>query len=187
MIHLYYCRHGESEANSQFLWGGHTDSSLTEKGKSQAHAAGDGLKAEGTKIDLIICSPLIRAHETAKIIAESIGYPVEDIICDQRFIERSFGSFDGKPNTVEWLKTHQYQELDDVEGSEKIKDLQERAAAGLEYLKTLPAENILLVGHGAFGRGLVRTIKGRPYTDEFKVDGTTIMNVIPNAKVIQLI
>lgn len=185
MKHLYYCRHGQSAANAAHIWGGHTDSALTEEGEQQATTAGLALTSEGTRIDLIICSPLQRAHNTARRIAAEIGYPVNNIVVDDQFIERSFGDMDGKPNTVTFLAAHPYSDTDKFPNVETVENLQKRAAAGLEYLKTLDADNILLVGHGAFGRALVRVIDGRPYTDEFKL--TNITRVIPNATVIKLI
>lgn len=185
MQHLYYCRHGQSTSNLNHLWGGHTDSELTEQGYAQAHSAGAGLRQAGTHIDLIISSPLKRAHNTAIIIAEEIGYPVDNIVIDERFIERSFGVLDGQPDNPEWLTGAGYKNLDNIEGAENVEHVQQRAAAALDYLKTLPQENILVVGHGAFGRGLLRTIHGQPYSDEFTLQNIT--EVIPNAKVLQLL
>ncbi len=186
MKHLYFCRHGLSQAQVDNAWGGQNDTSLTEQGHTEAHAAGAELRAQGTQIDLIIASPLSRAHDTATIIAGTIGYPADRIVTDDRFVERTFGIYDGQPRGEDdWFAHHTYQELDDVEGNETVEKLQERAARGLEYLKTLHQDNILLVGHGAYARGLLRTIKGLPYTDEFEHED--IINIIPNAKVIELI
>jgi uncharacterized phosphatase len=187
MKHLYFCRHGLSQAQADNAWGGQNDSPLTETGHVQAHVAGRELKQAGTQIDLIICSPLSRARNTALTIAGEIGFPPDQIITDDRFIERTFGIFDGHGPVKEWFDDHEYRDLDDIEGSETVEQLQARAAEGYEFLRSLPHENILLVGHGAFGRGLIRTINGRPYTDEFEVASREIMSIIPNAKVIQLV
>lgn len=45
--------------------------------------------------DVIISSPLIRAQETAKEIAEATG--LQSILLDERFVERNFGEASGKP------------------------------------------------------------------------------------------
>lgn len=185
MKRLYYCRHGQSQSNADGLWGGHTDSPLTDEGRAQAHTAGTGLHTSGARIDLILCSPLQRAHETATIIAQEIGYPLDQIVVDERFIERSFGVLDGKPHNPDWLDGPGYKNLDNIEDAETVEHVQQRAAAGLEYLRTLPEENILLVGHGAFGRGLIRTVEGRPYTDEFELKD--VPGAVPNARVFQII
>lgn len=185
MKRLYFCRHGLSQAQIDDAWGGQNDTPLSDEGRQQARHAGTQLKEQGTRIDLIVASPLSRAHETAQILAAAIGYPAENIQTVDIFKERTFGVYDGKVRPKDWFDTHTYQELDDVEGAERIEDLQKRAALGLDFLKSLPQENILLVGHGAFGRSLSRVIKGQPYTDEFELQD--IMNIIPNATVIQLI
>ena len=185
MKHLYFCRHGLSQAQIDNAWGGQNDTPLSDEGRRQAVAAGEKLKLQATRIDLIIASPLSRARVTADLLATEIGYPVDKIEVNDLFKERTFGIYDGQRHAADWFDSHTYQELDDVEGAERIELLQQRAGRGLEYLKSLPQENILLVGHGAFGRSLIRTIQGKPYTDEFTQKD--IMNIIPNATVIQLI
>lgn len=47
------------------------------------------------KIDLILCSPLKRAIQTAEIINQ--GRNIR-IIIDERVSERDFGEFEGMPN-----------------------------------------------------------------------------------------
>lgn len=48
------------------------------------------------KIDLILCSPLKRAIQTAQIINKERNIR---IIIDERISERDFGEFEGMPNT----------------------------------------------------------------------------------------
>ena len=56
-------RHGESLANAQKIYLGHTDWDLSENGKKQAQIAAEYFKDE--KIDAIYSSDLIRAYNTA--------------------------------------------------------------------------------------------------------------------------
>ena len=94
---IYFIRHGESEANLRHLFAGQRDdSSLTEKGKSQALIEGNKLKELNINVDVIISSPLKRAFDTAKIVADAIGYGKE-IVVDSRIIEYDMGDLTGTP------------------------------------------------------------------------------------------
>ena len=76
MIPLYIVRHGETKLNndtdtSQDRIRGWTDVPLTDKGRQEAKVAGEKLKKHN--IEVICCSPLSRAHETAKIIGKILN------------------------------------------------------------------------------------------------------------------
>jgi broad specificity phosphatase PhoE len=148
MKHLYFIRHGESQLNVQHIFAGHIDTPLTDLGRSQARTAAG--QARALSCDVIVSSPLSRALETAQIVAHGIGYPVEDIITNDIFKERSFGKLAG-------LSWDDYDESADAEnGVETDAELLERARRGLEFLQNLPGETVLLVGHGSFS-GALRT------------------------------
>lgn len=76
-------RHGESEANKARVVTGHIDYALTDKGRKQARLVSKWLN-EHHDIDRIYTSPLIRALETAKTIADEchIEINVEDDLID---------------------------------------------------------------------------------------------------------
>ena len=168
MKHLYFVRHGESVANVQRVFAGQMDTPLTEKGRKQAQAAGKD--ARGQHFDLIVSSPLVRAHETAQIIAREIGYPLENIIVNDVFKEHYIGDLSGKS----W---DEYDEFDPrITNMESLDELKARAAKGLEFLRGLSADTILLVGHGSFVR-LLQTA----------IDPTREYPEPPNAKLIRLL
>lgn len=168
MQHLYFVRHGESELNLRRIYAGQTDTPLTDRGRAQAKAAGD--QAKTIKIDVIVSSSLNRAHETAQIIAKEIGYPVERILSNPQFIERSLGSLEGHS----WDEVGEDESLfPDIETEEQLLI---RARAGLEFLRTLEEDNILLVGHGSFSRALRTAIDPSKTYDE-----------PPNAEIVKLI
>jgi phosphohistidine phosphatase len=52
---------------------GDADRRLTKKGRDEITAAGRWMAAQGLRFDLIAASPLVRAQETATIIAECLG------------------------------------------------------------------------------------------------------------------
>lgn len=145
MKKLYFIRHGLSEANKLGVFGGSTDSKLTPEGRKQAKIAAQ--KAKDLGIDYIVCSPLSRAHETAKIIAKEIGYPINKIHINSLFTERSFGALEGTPWSPDL-------NLDGMSDIETVDSLLKRAKLALEFLHTLDAQNILVVSHGTFGRAM---------------------------------
>ena len=98
MKHLYYMRHGESTYNAQEMWAGQADAPLSAKGHKQAKRAATKAKQQGLAFDIIISSPLSRAHHTAKYIAEAVGYPEDEILLHPGFVERGFGSLEGTRN-----------------------------------------------------------------------------------------
>ena len=79
---------------------GHGDSSLTARGRAQAHALGKRLQA--MTIDSLISSDLGRARETAAIIAKYTGHPIQS---DPRLRERHYGVLEGL-TAGEILETH---------------------------------------------------------------------------------
>ena len=92
IYHFVFLRHGESIGNAESRWQGQSDYPLTEKGRAQAHALAERWKSEDVKFDLAITSPLIRAKETAEIVASALNVKVEyDPIC----MERHIGEMEG--------------------------------------------------------------------------------------------
>lgn len=65
---MLYVRHGQTDYNSSNLWMGSIDSPLNEEGRIQAENLATELS--DVFIDKIYSSPLIRAYETARFIAE---------------------------------------------------------------------------------------------------------------------
>ncbi|MGH7241274.1 MAG: histidine phosphatase family protein [Candidatus Saccharimonadales bacterium] len=173
MKHLYFVRHGLSEANIAGVWSGTMETPLSAEGKQQAKLAGQSAKDLG--IDHIISSPLSRAHDTAAIIAREIGFPVEDIELNSLLIERHFGKMEGQP----WAIDLDVDGFVDVETRDSVL---ERARLTLEHLLQLDADTILVASHGSFGRALRHIVSPEiPFTHG---DPTT---KLANAHIIKLI
>lgn len=178
MKRLYFIRHGLSEANKTGHWSGQSETPLSPEGREQARAA--GIKAKDLDIDLIVSSPLERAHETAEIIASEIGYPIAKIMLSDLLKERSWGDLEGTPHS----NADGIEDLDTIPNIETSKRLIERADRALRYLEELPAEHILVVSHGTFGRALRHHIlEDIPFVNKSGVPGVTL----PNGEVIQWI
>lgn len=89
-MYLYIVRHGQTEWNVLKKMQGSADIELNEKGLTQANTTADMLKS--LTFDIIFCSPLKRAKQTAEIINSKRGH---NIVLDDRLKERNYGEFEG--------------------------------------------------------------------------------------------
>ena len=100
-MHLYFVRHGESEANAQNINQGHLNSPLTQKGIHQAKVLAKLL--EKIDFELIYSSDLDRAKDTAEII--KMNRPIS-VQTSSLLREKSFGVLEGI-NKLEYEKAIQ--------------------------------------------------------------------------------
>ncbi len=89
-IHLI--RHGETDWNREKRYQGQKDIPLNNVGRLQAKKLVKRLQNENMQIDAIYSSNLIRAKETADIIAEYLNKPVH---LQEKVKERYFGRLEG--------------------------------------------------------------------------------------------
>ncbi|NLD27073.1 MAG: histidine phosphatase family protein [Acholeplasmataceae bacterium] len=143
---LCLVRHGQTDWNINTLLQGRSDIPLNDTGRKQAEAVGRYLKANDSHWDLILSSPLIRAQETAKILARNLDYQKEIILVPD-LVERSFGEFEGLH-----LNPAMYDRLDQGgHGIEEIEDLYKRARKTMEQIvHTYSVPKILIVSHAQF-------------------------------------
>jgi broad specificity phosphatase PhoE len=185
MKKLFYVRHGQTVMNVQGLLAGQIETPLTDEGREQAEVAGAVLASEYPKIDLIVSSLLSRAYDTAKLIADQIDYPHEKILTNTLLAERSFGVREGTVFTFEgpFNTSKEYRALDKVKNAETFEQVHQRAAKALDYLRSLPEDNILVVSHSGFGRALRPVVQERPYMHDYTHHDTRI----GNAEIVELI
>jgi phosphohistidine phosphatase len=69
---LFLIRHAKAEDGS--FYAGDDERPLTADGRIQAREVGQSLAKAGVRFDVMISSGLLRANETAKIIAHEVGY-----------------------------------------------------------------------------------------------------------------
>ena len=155
-----FLRHGESIGNAESRWQGQSDYALTEKGRLQAQALADRWKSEGMKFDLIIASPLVRAKETAGIVAAVLDANVE---FDPILMERHIGEMEGL--TAEEVRKRPQPPFVtpyDAIGGEGEGDwaLFLRAGQALHSLLRRPAGTYLIVSHGGLLNQLLNAIIG---------------------------
>lgn len=90
MTTLLLVRHGETDWNAQGRLQGQTDRPLSDYGRRQARQLGDQLESE--KLEAIYASDLARARETAEIVGERLGLPIE---LDPDLREKDWGTWEG--------------------------------------------------------------------------------------------
>ena len=95
MYKLLLIRHGESVWNKENRFTGWKDVDLSEKGRTEAKAAGELLKAEGFEFDLAYTSVLKRAIRTLNIILDEMDLMWLPVIKNWRLNERHYGNLQG--------------------------------------------------------------------------------------------
>ena len=85
-------RHGRTEFNATGRLQGRTDNPLDEVGLAQAEAVAAYLQPELSPDTMFVCSPLLRARQTATAIVNQVGSSFE---IDERWIELDYGSYEG--------------------------------------------------------------------------------------------
>src|SRR5438105_4009405 len=76
MIDLFVMRHGQSVGDIENRFEGRADFPLTDLGRKQARLAATWFSTRYT-VDRLLASPLKRAAETASIMSQALGVPVE--------------------------------------------------------------------------------------------------------------
>ena len=146
MTTILLARHGETDWNVERRVQGHSDTPLNDTGRAQARALAEELGDE--PIDAVYSSDLMRAHETARIVASQRGLEVT-AIRDLR--ERNFGTWEGLTDEEIYVRHPQardrsWQEWGDAETQF---EMAERVlAALLRIAEAHPGQRLLVVSHG---------------------------------------
>lgn len=74
---IYLIRHGQTTGDVENRYGGIYDDELSDTGKTQTYELANKLGDSG--IEILFCSPLIRAQQTAKILKAKLGCEVVTI------------------------------------------------------------------------------------------------------------
>lgn len=150
MKHIYITRHGQTDWNIIPKVQGVTDIPLNKNGIEQAKKL--SVEVKQYNIEQILCSPLCRAKETAKIIAQQ-----NNILCkeDKRLIEQDFGFFEGFECNTEDNSFFEAKKrfADKYKTGESMLLLGQRVYNLLDELKAnVEDKNVLLVTHGGVAR-----------------------------------
>ncbi|MHB8660845.1 MAG: class I tRNA ligase family protein [Minisyncoccota bacterium] len=91
----FVMRHGEAQSNIAHRMNGLSEESNTLTGHGREQVALTARLLANVAIEYIYTSPLTRAKETARIVADIIGLPGDRIIVDNRLVEGQFGTMEG--------------------------------------------------------------------------------------------
>ncbi len=148
---IYIVRHGQTELNSRQVLQGRSDFPLNDRGMQQANETKEKLK--GIKFDAVYSSPLIRAVQTAKLIA-----PEKEPVIDGRLIEMDYGPYEGlslenmPPEVLTFFSD--FVNNPAPEGMEQLSSVVRRAGGFLEdCCKT--EGNILISTHAIAMKGIL--------------------------------
>ncbi|GAA3945945.1 histidine phosphatase family protein [Microbacterium soli] len=154
-------RHGQTDWNLERRIQGATDIPLNDTGRADARAAAEALAAG--RHDAVYTSPLIRAQETAQIIAARLSLPEPAITRGLR--EREFGVAEGIGVSDYLARYGDWQS--EVPGAETLDEVRDRALDSLERIaraarrRSAPAaESIVVVTHGGVIRALLMHVSG---------------------------
>jgi broad specificity phosphatase PhoE len=141
-------RHGRTEFNAAGRLQGRTDNPLDEVGLAQAEAVATYLAPELLSDTLIVCSPLLRARQTATAIAKGV---VASLEIDERWIELDYGAFEGLrqsevPSNIwrEWRSDSNFA----APQGESLNQVQQRVSdACAELAQRLDGRTAVVVSH----------------------------------------
>ena len=147
---IYLIRHGQTTGDVENRYGGAYDDELSDKGKIQAHELANRIGNSG--IQILLCSPMIRAQQTAKILKTKLSCEIKTI---ESLRERNKnGVLSGMtrneakikyPKLVEELKDYRNQ----IQEAESQEDFVERIKkAFMEVTSAVNYSTIGIVTHG---------------------------------------
>ncbi len=158
-----FLRHGESVGNAEERYQGQSDYPLTDIGRAQARALAERWLRDEVKFDLVVTSPLIRAKETAKIVADVLNVPLEE---DSIWMERDNGLMSGltREEVEERFPQPDFRTPYDSfgESGEGDWELFLRAGKAVHELIKRPTGKYLIVTHGGLLNKVMYAILGIP-------------------------
>jgi broad specificity phosphatase PhoE len=151
---------------------GRTDIPLAPEGEDQARALGSLLAA--LRPGRCVASPLMRARETARLLAEPIGLTVET---DPDLQEVDFGAWEGKTfqevRTADAAAVERWASLSadfGFPGGESLERFSARVRGAADRLASHPSDVVLAVTHGGVIRALLCHLLGLPFQHSFCFD-----------------
>lgn len=149
-MRLYLLRHGQTEWNIEGKIQGKTDIPLNETGLRQARCLAEGMRER--EISAVYSSPLLRAAQTAEILAEEKGLSVS-VLPELREVD--FGLWEGRSWTevdAEFHEDFRRWEENPAEymptGGESRESCRERCRAAMEQILAGAVTDAAIVAHG---------------------------------------
>jgi len=163
-ISITYFVHGTTTDNEKHVSSGWFDVELSDLGVQQSKDLREQTKYK--KFDVVFCSDLKRAVESAKLTWEGI-YP---IIQDARLRECNYGDFNAQlSEVVEPMQEKMITER--FPNGESYEDVKARIGDFLEFLKkNYDGKNVAIVAHKAPQLALDVLLKGKTWEQAFAED-----------------
>ncbi|GAB2676310.1 histidine phosphatase family protein [Thalassiella azotivora] len=160
-VRLHLVRHGESTWNAERRLQGQTPHvPLTERGVEQARWAAGQVARLGC--DVLVSSDLVRARQTADVLAAATGVPVAE---DVRLREQHLGALQGRcTDELVAEPTPPGAHVCEVRwgGGESVADVHSRVGGLLaELVADPPGHDVVLVSHGDTLRVALAWLGGR--------------------------
>jgi alpha-ribazole phosphatase/probable phosphoglycerate mutase len=153
---VYLARHGESDWNAANRFQGHSNRPLTKEGRRQAEALAELVAHKN--VDAIYSSPLIRALETAQIVAARTGLEVTELD-DLREVDTGSWSGLSRAEVQERFPEGFERWIAGGSGWEDGETYEEMGERALRAVRTIAAahlnKRVLVVSHG----GPIRAIQ----------------------------
>jgi broad specificity phosphatase PhoE len=148
---VYLARHGQTALNSSGVLRGLADPPLDETGQEQARQLAASLGSRD--LSLVAASPLRRAVETARPVADRAGLVV---ISDECLTDRDYGPCTG---VSEETVIARWGSVDNAPGVEAKSAVRDRAMAGLSDLaRRFEGRTVVAVSHDAVNRQVLAAL-----------------------------
>lgn len=173
---LYFCRHGQTQANFEKRFQGRTrDTPMTELGEQQMREVAQILRHREPDFATLayVSSPLPRAKRSMELVRAALGLAVDGYTTDDRLCEIDLGVWDGLTDVeARALDPAKFSERGNdkwnvrVPGGENYADVAARAESWIVDLKT----HTFAVSHGAFTRILRGLFAGMTWKQMSNLD-----------------
>jgi broad specificity phosphatase PhoE len=194
-MQVQWARHGQNTANLTETFSHRAfDGDLTDLGRRQADDLGRRLVTGPVRAEILICSPLKRARQTAQIVGEHLGLQIAAELEDLR--EVNVGALDGRNDEAAWVT---YVEILDAwrRGDHQTRfpqgenglELADRLRRALRQVAAMaPQGRALVCAHGANLRAALPLLTGEPDPGvDLSTGGTALLRVDDTAGEVRLI
>ena len=173
MTELWLVRHGQTDWNLTGRWQGQAAEApgLNDTGRAQVLTICEQLK--GRRLSAIYSSDLLRAHQTAALIAESLGLPVT---LEPRLREINLGSWEGMPSeeieekySLELAERARNPVQARAPNGESPREVAERVLVAINEIASKHRdESILIVSHAVSLAVIICRFEGFPMEDVYQ-------------------
>jgi len=158
-IKITYFVHGTTVDNEKGISSGWSDAELSELGVKQSVELKNHIR--GKKFDVVFCSNLKRAVDSAKLAFEGVA----PIIPDARLRECNYGKYNGQPSGILGPMKAEAVAVR-FPGGESYENVKVRVADFLDFLKkNYGGKNVAIVAHEAPQLALDVLLKGKSWQE----------------------